>query len=265
MLFSVPMKKTIIALLLSSCATVAWGQTDTESEGLATESVVGGEIVNPQITDAVTQTSGADVSEVAPTEVNGAVIDAVAAQEPALTPGPNNYTATPVVADDAVAASLPAEVGFGAEFWFSPRHGDVIAQKPALRELVQSLLTMPEAYLRVTYPEGESGELWGQEMQAWLVALGIGSDRIELQPSTELLESVTVSLATDSVSEEHADQLSADVSPSSDQVVATESPAEVQQADEPAQAELNETDEAVAEEAVAAEHPSEAATEVTEQ
>ena len=78
----------------------------------------------------------------------------------------------------------------GAEFWFTPRHGDVIAAHEGVRAAVKKLIAEPEAYLLVRHPETESGELWGQELQAWLVSLGLVADRMELQPAAEQLDSV---------------------------------------------------------------------------
>lgn len=175
------MKKTIFALLISSLAPVAWGQAESEP-------------VVPVVTPEVLDTSS--VAEV-PTAVNPMVTDATIdpVDSTAMQPGPNNYTAS--VPETPEADQLPAAAHFGAEFWFSPRHGDLIVQKPELRTIVQRLLSQPDAFLVVAYPEGESGELWGLEMQAWLIALGVSSDRIELRASMALLESVTVSLAVE--------------------------------------------------------------------
>ncbi len=80
----------------------------------------------------------------------------------------------------------------GPEFWFTPRHGDVIAAHEGVRAAVKKLIAEPEAYLVVRYPDTESGELWGQELQAWLVSLGLVMDRMELQSAPERLESVAL-------------------------------------------------------------------------
>jgi len=99
------------------------------------------------------------------------------------------------------AAEEPVVV-LDAEFWFMPRHGDVVAEHEAVRAAVNKLIANPDAYLALRYPDNETGELWGQELQAWLVSLGLVSDRIELQPGYEQVEGVAlVVIAPDDASE----------------------------------------------------------------
>ena len=95
--------------------------------------------------------------------------------------------------------SLVAQVSFaaerfvaevGAEFWASPRNGEAIIQYEPVVIAVNQLLVEPESYIVLRYPEGESGELWGVELQAWLVSLGLVSDRIELQSGYEGIDGV---------------------------------------------------------------------------
>lgn len=95
--------------------------------------------------------------------------------------------------------SLVAQVSFaaerfvaevGAEFWASPRNGEAIIQYEPVVIAVNQLLVEPESYIVLRYPEGENGELWGVELQAWLVSLGLVSDRIELQSGYEGIDGV---------------------------------------------------------------------------
>jgi len=83
-----------------------------------------------------------------------------------------------------------------AEFWFMPRHGDVVAEHYGVRKAVNKLIANPDAYLALRYPDNETGELWGQELQAWLVSLGVVSDRIELQSGYEQIEGVALVVVT---------------------------------------------------------------------
>jgi len=69
-----------------------------------------------------------------------------------------------------------------AEFWASPRNGEVVLKYEPIAGAVRLLIADPEAYLILFHPESEFGELWGLELQAWLVSLGIVSDRLELRP-----------------------------------------------------------------------------------
>jgi len=83
-----------------------------------------------------------------------------------------------------------------AEFWFMPRHGDVVAEHYGVRAAVKKMIADPDAYLALRYPDNETGELWGQELQAWLVSLGMVSDRIELQSGYDQIEGVALVVIT---------------------------------------------------------------------
>ena len=77
-----------------------------------------------------------------------------------------------VRADDSVAV-------VEADFWVSPRYGESVVRYEPLALLMRRLVAEPEARLLVSVPEGEWGELWGQELQAWLVSLGLERSRID--------------------------------------------------------------------------------------
>jgi hypothetical protein len=123
----------------------------------------------------------------------------------------------------AHAAEEPIAV-LGAEFWFMPRNGEAVAAHQGVKAAVKKLIAEPDAYLVLRYPETESGELWGQELQAWLVSLGLVSDRIELQPNAELLEAVELVVVGPDVEVEEA-PLSIDVPEQGGDVPALESQA----------------------------------------
>jgi len=66
--------------------------------------------------------------------------------------------------------------------WAQPRTGTALMQHPALAQAVQEL--RPGQRLQLLYPGGDEGSLWARELQAWLVALGLSSQRIELLPGS---------------------------------------------------------------------------------
>ena len=76
------------------------------------------------------------------------------------------------------------------DFWMMPRDAGSVLRQAAIAQSVRELLSDPDAYLEIAYPAGEMGELWGQELQAWLVALGVVSDRIELKASSGPVEGI---------------------------------------------------------------------------
>lgn len=70
-----------------------------------------------------------------------------------------------------------------AEFWAAPRSGETVVTEPALRSAIDTLMFREEtSRLMIRYPGGETGQLWAQELRAWLIALGIPSSRIDTQP-----------------------------------------------------------------------------------
>jgi hypothetical protein len=71
-----------------------------------------------------------------------------------------------------------------ASEWARPRHGDWLVRQPALAAAIEQLQQDPKAHLQIHYPGGDEGVLWADELQAWLVALGVGSDRIERAPGS---------------------------------------------------------------------------------
>jgi hypothetical protein len=99
-------------------------------------------------------------------------------------------------------SAVAAEESLGildAEFWFTPRHGDVVLSNKMVQAAVKRLIAEPDAYLALRYPAGETGELWSQELQGWLVSLGLVSDRIELQSGHNMIEGVELVVITPDV------------------------------------------------------------------
>ncbi|MFO7594405.1 MAG: hypothetical protein R6X15_10235 [Pseudomonadota bacterium] len=84
----------------------------------------------------------------------------------------------------------PAFQAFGetweisASEWARPRHGDWLVQEPALAAALKRIQLDPSYRLQIHYPGGDEGVLWAEELQSWLVALGLESDRIERVPGS---------------------------------------------------------------------------------
>ncbi|HEX9803676.1 MAG TPA: hypothetical protein VGB35_10480 [Gammaproteobacteria bacterium] len=76
--------------------------------------------------------------------------------------------------------------------WARPRHGEWLVRQPALSEAIGQMQQQPQARLQIRYPGGDEGVLWAEELQAWLVALGLASNRIERVPGSS--EAATISL-----------------------------------------------------------------------
>lgn len=89
------------------------------------------------------------------------------------------FLLTPLV---VLADEFPGE-RLTASDWAMPRSGMRLLQLPPVAAAVERLQAAgPDSRLRVRYAGGDRGTLWARDLQSWLVALGIGSDRIELRP-----------------------------------------------------------------------------------
>ena len=68
--------------------------------------------------------------------------------------------------------------------WARPRHGEWLASHPPLVAAIDKFQQTPHSVLQLRYPGGDEGSLWVGELQAWLVALGLESERIETLPGS---------------------------------------------------------------------------------
>lgn len=85
-----------------------------------------------------------------------------------------------------VALPLRAETVWelSAADWARPRHGEWLVEQPALSAAIERLQQSPQSVLQLRYPGGDEGVLWVEELQAWLVALGLESERIVTLPGS---------------------------------------------------------------------------------
>ncbi len=92
-----------------------------------------------------------------------------------------------------------------ADFWVSPRYGESVVAYEPLAQLLRRLIAEPQARLLLERPAGEWGELWGQELRAWLISLGLSGDRIDFGESGG--ERVRLSLLLPGAGEEAGEPL----------------------------------------------------------
>src|SRR5690348_8997687 len=72
-----------------------------------------------------------------------------------------------------------------ADQWALPRSGQALLALPPLRAAVQDWVAHPGARIVLVHAGSDVGNLWAGELQDWLVALGVPSDRIEKKVSAE--------------------------------------------------------------------------------
>lgn len=87
-----------------------------------------------------------------------------------------------LLAATAATTAASSPLYLTAVEWAQPRNGLSITRYPALSQAMAELQDGQRLQLR--YPGGDEGSLWAHELQAWLVALGLSSQRIELLPGS---------------------------------------------------------------------------------
>lgn len=71
-----------------------------------------------------------------------------------------------------------------AEMWARPRSGQTVLNMPPIRSAVAQVLKRKNSYLLIRYPGGDEGSIWAEELQSWLIALGIEPVLIEIHPGS---------------------------------------------------------------------------------
>lgn len=70
------------------------------------------------------------------------------------------------------------------EQWSVSRTAESILSMPALSRAIQDYQAMPNAKLLIRYPGGDRGNRWAQELQNWLISLGVPSIDLEMIPGS---------------------------------------------------------------------------------
>ncbi len=103
----------------------------------------------------------------------------------------------PLLAILLTLTTLPALASGGmisAAEWAQPRSGEWVLQQPVIAEVVRALQQQPGARLQLSHPGGDEGTLWAEEVQAWLIALGVPSSRIERVPGSGSADTIQLQL-----------------------------------------------------------------------
>jgi hypothetical protein len=79
--------------------------------------------------------------------------------------------------------------------WAQPRQGEWLVRQPALVAAIGQLQEQPQSRLQIRYPGGDEGVLWAEELQAWLIALGVASNRIERVPGSSEADMIQLDIA----------------------------------------------------------------------
>lgn len=76
--------------------------------------------------------------------------------------------------------------------WARPRSGEMLMQQPVLEQVRQAFEREPGGVIVIGHATNEAGQLWAEELRAWLVALGVSSARIRLAARPEMEDVLTL-------------------------------------------------------------------------
>jgi len=88
-------------------------------------------------------------------------------------------------------------VELSAADWARPRSGEVVVGLEPVAEVVHQLMQQPASQLIIRFPGGDEGSLWAQELRAWLISLGISSNRIRVVPGSPREDVVELAVRPD--------------------------------------------------------------------
>jgi hypothetical protein len=76
--------------------------------------------------------------------------------------------------------------------WRSIHNGNVLLQTPALQRIVARFDQSEDAKLVIRYPGGDRGNTLALELRDWFVALGVGSQRILIEPGSGIPDTMVL-------------------------------------------------------------------------
>lgn len=90
--------------------------------------------------------------------------------------------------------SKAAPIIIRSQDWDMPRSATYLLNFPPLVRAVEQLRIHPDAHLLIHYPGGDEGTLWVNELQSWLVALGVSSELMERIPGSLSQTSIEIDI-----------------------------------------------------------------------
>ena len=100
----------------------------------------------------------------------------------------------------------PFNVTIHSEQWDMPRHGETLIKQQQLGKMIRLWAAQPDSRIDISYPGGEAGELWVQELMDWLVALGVPSDAMLSSPGSGGEDIINLVLKSNQVKEKKIDE-----------------------------------------------------------
>ena len=76
--------------------------------------------------------------------------------------------------------------------WPMIRSGGTLLNMPALQRVVTKLDRTENGRIIIRHPGGDPGTIWAKDLRDWLIALGVGSESIVLEPGSGIPDTVVL-------------------------------------------------------------------------
>jgi len=78
--------------------------------------------------------------------------------------------------------------------WPAQRTGTTMTRIESLQRVMAQVQKAPQSVVLVRYPGGNLGNAWAVELRDWLVALGLDSGRVRLEPGSGIADAITLTV-----------------------------------------------------------------------
>ena len=92
----------------------------------------------------------------------------------------------------AAGLSAPAAELLSRAEWPMVRSGGTLLNMPSLQRVVAKLDRTENGRLIIRHPGGDRGSIWAKDLRDWLIALGVGSESIVLEPASGIPDTVVL-------------------------------------------------------------------------
>ncbi len=76
--------------------------------------------------------------------------------------------------------------------WPAVRSGTAVVRIPALQRVMRQFEGMKQGVIVIQYPGGDRGNEWALELRDWLVALGVASHQVLLEPGSGFPDTIVI-------------------------------------------------------------------------
>ncbi|MDJ0956964.1 MAG: hypothetical protein QNI91_08915 [Arenicellales bacterium] len=76
--------------------------------------------------------------------------------------------------------------------WVKVKNATTLLQLPALQRVVNEFEKKEQSKIVIRHPGGDGGNEWAIELRDWLVALGISTEEIQLQPGSGVPQAIAI-------------------------------------------------------------------------